>query len=147
MTDLDDRILGVVIARDQPRPDVDLTIRYTTKIPGKVTFFELSPLVVSLRHYVTTGRPLQPTDLAQLPAAGTADVDRTADDAVTLRRNAPPPCARASTTFGDEVTGYIHDLIQAQPTARITAIDTFLRRYAECRRGRGRLRARPQRLG
>ena len=129
MTDLDDRILGVVIARDQPRPDVDLTIRYTTKIPGKVTFFELSPLVVSLRTLVTTGRPLQPTDL--VPAAGTADVDRTADDAVTLRRQRPAAVRESLDDLGDEVTGYIHDLIQAQPTARITAIDTFLRRYAE----------------
>jgi hypothetical protein len=129
MTDLDDRILGVVIDRDRPRPDADFTIRYTTKVSGKVTFFELSPLVASLRTLVTTGRPLQPTDL--VPGAGTADVDRTADDAVTLRRERPAAVRESLDDLGDEVADYIHDLSQAQPAARITAIDAFLRRYAE----------------
>ncbi|WP_426502614.1 hypothetical protein ACPPVO_33905 [Dactylosporangium sp. McL0621] len=129
MTDLDDRILGVVFARDQPRPDAELTIRYTIRISGKVTFFELSPLVASLRTLVTTGRPLAPTDL--VPAAGTADVDRTADDAVTLRRERPAAVRKSLDDLGDEVADYIHDLTQAQPASRIAAIDTFLRRYAE----------------
>ncbi len=68
MTDLDDRIIGAVVDRDNPRPDAELTIRYTERIDGKITFFELSPLITALRTLLTTARPLRPTDL--VPAAG-----------------------------------------------------------------------------
>ncbi|KOV28030.1 hypothetical protein ADK60_19155 [Streptomyces sp. XY431] len=87
MTDLDDRILGVVVARDKPRPDVPLTIEYTTRVDRKVTLFEVSPLVEALRSLLTTSRPLRPTDL--VPASGPTGVDRSADEAVTVPRERP----------------------------------------------------------
>jgi hypothetical protein len=128
MTDLDDRILGVVIARDQPRPDSVFTIQYTQKVDGKVTFFELSPVVSALRTLLTTGRPLRPSDL--VPAAGTSDVDRSADDAVTLPRQRPAAVRADLAKLGQEVADFIHDLAGAQPAAIVAAIDTFLQRYA-----------------
>lgn len=128
-TDLDDRILGVVVARDQPRPDSVFTIEYTSKIDGKVTFFELSPLVAALRTLLTTARPLRPTDL--VPAAGTADVDRSTDDAVTVRRERPAAVRASLDALREEVADFIHDLSPAQPDGRVDAIDAFLRRYGE----------------
>jgi hypothetical protein len=127
-TDLDDRIIGVVIDREQPRPDAQFTIQYTHGIAGKVTFFELSPLVAALRTLLTSARPLRPTDL--VPAAGTADVDRGADDAVTVRRERPAAVRKSLDDLRKRVADYIHDLTQAQPASRIDAIDAFLRRYA-----------------
>jgi len=35
-----DRILGVVVERDNPRPDAPLTIRYTQRVTNRITFFE-----------------------------------------------------------------------------------------------------------
>ncbi|MFI0482547.1 hypothetical protein [Actinomadura sp. 9N215] len=146
MTDLDDRILGVVIERSNPRPDVELTIEYTTRISdqdgigfaGKIGFFELSPLIAALRTLLTTARPLRPSDLA--PAAGTAPVARSADDAVTLPRDRPAEVLESLTDLRDDVADFIADLGELYPAgpppaparpAIISGIDTFLSRYAK----------------
>ncbi|MFB9237862.1 hypothetical protein ACFFWC_20250 [Plantactinospora siamensis] len=128
-SDLDDRIVGAVLAHDPPRPDSVLTIEYTRPVDQKVTFFQLSPLVAALRTLLTTARPLRPTDL--VPAAGTADVDRSADDAVTVRRERPAAVRASLAALRDQVADYVHDLTQAVPDARVEAIDVFLRRYAD----------------
>jgi hypothetical protein len=70
MTDLDDRIIGVVIERDQPRPDAERTLRHTQRVHGKLTFFEVSTLIAALRSLLATPRPLRPSDL--VAAAGPA---------------------------------------------------------------------------
>lgn len=140
MTDLDDRIIGVAIDRDGPRPDAPLTIRYTTRIANKITFFELSALVAALRTLVTTARPLRPTDL--VPAAGPVTVDRSADDAVSLPRERPAAVRESLRGLGNAVDSYLADLAAllpappAVPTPQqraqlISGIDTFLRRYAQ----------------
>jgi hypothetical protein len=129
MTDLDDRILGVVIDRDHPRPDAVLTIRHTQRINGKTTFFELSSLVAALRTLLTTSRPLRPSDL--VPAAGTADVDRTADDAVSIAPKRTAAVRDGLTALGKDVADFVHDLSVALPTTQLAGgIDTFLGRYA-----------------
>src|SRR5262249_9477694 len=87
MTDLEDRIVGVGIARDQPRPDAVLTIRFPSRAPGKASLLGLSPLVNAVRTLLTTARPLRVSD--QVPAAGATPVDRGADDAVSVRRERP----------------------------------------------------------
>ncbi|HEX2313537.1 MAG TPA: hypothetical protein VHJ17_07395 [Thermomonospora sp.] len=137
MTDLDDRIIGVVVDRDRPRPDAVLAIRYTRRIPGKTTFFELSPLVDALRTLVTTSRPLRPTDL--VPAAGPAPVDRSADDAVAVPRERPAAVRAALDELREEADEYLADfapLYPAEPAPPrradiVAGIDAFLRRYAE----------------
>lgn len=48
MTDLDDRIVAYVVAKDRPRPDVELTICHTEGL-DELTFFEVSPLITALR--------------------------------------------------------------------------------------------------
>jgi hypothetical protein len=136
MTGLDDRIVGVVVDRDQPRPDAQLTIHYTRRVNGKITFFELSPLIDTLRSLLTTSRPLRPTDL--MAAAGTTPVDRATDAAVSLPRERPAAVREALVELRQDVAGYLADLsplypAEPEPPHRadlISGIDTFLSRYA-----------------
>jgi hypothetical protein len=136
MTDLDDRILGVVIEEEKPRPDVDLHIEYTTRVDDKVTFFELSPLVAAVRTLLTTSRPLRQSDL--VPAAGGAAVNRAADDAVLLPKERPVAVLASIKDLIDDVTDYVGDLGALYPDGALPArpavlagIDTFLTRYAK----------------
>ncbi|MGC5567822.1 hypothetical protein ACPYPG_33960 [Streptomyces sp. FR-108] len=138
MTDLDDRIVGVVATRDRPpRPDTKLTVRHTRRVPGKVTFFELSPLIAALRSLLTTSRPVRPTDL--VPAAGAETVDRTADDAVRLPRERPAAVREALRELRDDVARYLADLTPLFPAPPapprradlLDRIDDLLERYAE----------------
>ncbi|MGE5830970.1 MAG: hypothetical protein ACM30G_21795 [Micromonosporaceae bacterium] len=137
MTDLDDRIVGVVVNRDHPRPDAELAIRYTQRVGGKVTFLELSPLVAALRGLLTTSRALRPSDL--VPAAGVSDVDRAADEAVSLPRARPAAVRQDLDVLRTTVATYVTDLSALVPdppaaparAALLSGIDTLLRRYAE----------------
>ncbi|MEV7037789.1 hypothetical protein [Amycolatopsis sp. NPDC051061] len=137
MAELDDRIIGVVVEHDHPRPDVELTIRYTERIDDKITFFELSPLITALRTLLTTGRPLRPTDL--VPAAGSAAVDRSLDDAVTVTRKRPEVVRDALDDLADDVADYLDDVAKLYPPSPappkhadvLDRIDTLLTRYAE----------------
>ncbi|MFJ2831036.1 hypothetical protein ACIPC1_26305 [Streptomyces sp. NPDC087263] len=137
MTDLDDRIIGVVIDRDHPRPDAVLTIRYTQRVNGKITLFELSPLVDALRTLLTASRPLRPSDL--VAAAGTTALDRTADEAVSVPKERPVAVRDALTDLGEAVNDLLTDLTPLYPPdpgtpqrAEVLAgIDGFLSEYAE----------------
>ncbi|MCS7477944.1 hypothetical protein ACFFQW_42545 [Umezawaea endophytica] len=136
MTDLDDRILGVVIDDEKPRPDFELHIEYTTRVAKKVTFFEVSPLVAAVRTLLTTSRPLRQSDL--VPAAGSAAVNRAADDAVSLPKNRPLAVLGSMTDLADDVDDYLDDLRPLYPdgappkrTAVLNGIDAFLTRYAK----------------
>jgi len=62
MSVLDDRITRHV--RGAIRPDGEIAIAYTERIPGKVSLFELTALTSELRSLVLTARPLRATDLA-----------------------------------------------------------------------------------
>jgi hypothetical protein len=69
LTALDEHILNFVYTddeppEDQPRPDIELEIKYTQPLAGKITFFELAPMIESLRSLVISSRPLLPTDIA-----------------------------------------------------------------------------------
>jgi hypothetical protein len=134
MTELDDRILGVVFDKDNPRPDITPVIHYTQRVANKVTFFEVSPLVAALRTLLTTARPLRPTDL--VPAASAA-VDRTADAAVSLARQRPAAVRASMDALRMDVAAYVTDLSALYPVggvpnraAVLAAVDTFLTRYA-----------------
>lgn len=135
MTDLDDRILGVVYQRSTPRPDARPTIQYTQRVPRKVSFFELSALVSALRTLFTTARPLRPSDL--VPAAGASTVDRSVDDAVALPRDRPASVLESITDLGGTVDEYLTDLAELYPAGKdpvraevLSGIDDLLARYA-----------------
>jgi hypothetical protein len=70
MTELDGRILQHArygLGADA-HPALSVSIRYTQPVPGKVTFFELAPLLRSLRALLLKSRALTPADLA-LPSS------------------------------------------------------------------------------
>src|SRR5437762_6446563 len=115
MTDLDDRIIGAVVDRDSPRPDAELTIRHTERVAGKITFFELSPLLTALRTLLTTGRPLKPTDV--VPAAGPTTVNRSLDDAVSVSRRRPEAVRDSLEELPYRVAGYLDCLARLYPPA------------------------------
>jgi len=137
MTDLDDRIIGAAIDDKEPRPDAELTIQYTRRVPGKVGFFELSPLITALRTLLTTARPLRPSDL--VPAAGPTTPDRSIDDGVTVSRRRPDEVHDALDDLADDVDDYVDDLARLYPPAPapprrgdvLDRIDAFLTRYAD----------------
>ncbi|MFJ9460721.1 hypothetical protein ACIRST_37325 [Kitasatospora sp. NPDC101447] len=135
MTDLDDRIVGVVLATDNPRPDAELTIRYTDRVAGRITFFELSPLIAALRSLLTTARPLRPSDL--VPASGPAPADRAADTAVSLPRERPAAVRASLDALRKNVENYLATLAplypadaQPQRDRILAAVDTLLTGYA-----------------
>lgn len=74
MGELDDRILRHVITTHLPRADVEIHLRYTKTVEDKLTFFQLGPLVKSLRSLVLASRPLRPTDV-MLPNEAQGDDD------------------------------------------------------------------------
>ncbi|HEX8149789.1 MAG TPA: hypothetical protein VF591_21595 [Pyrinomonadaceae bacterium] len=64
MAELDDRVLRRVIDAVGPRPDAELKIKYMLRADGKVSVFELTPLVESLRSLLLRSRPLRASDVA-----------------------------------------------------------------------------------
>jgi hypothetical protein len=69
MTELDDRIILYVIKTFKPRPDIRLKIQYTDRLTeterlnNKISFFELAPMMHSLRALILRSRPLKTSDI------------------------------------------------------------------------------------
>ena len=78
LAELDDRVLRHAIQTQTPRPDASLRIEYTRRSTDltDITFFELMPLVASLRKLALTSRPLKATDV-MLPAEARPEQDVT----------------------------------------------------------------------
>jgi hypothetical protein len=64
MTQVDDRVYHFLANKFALRPDAEVQIRYTETLAGKVTLFELQPLVSSLRALLLQSRSLKPGDVA-----------------------------------------------------------------------------------
>jgi hypothetical protein len=135
MTGLDDRIAGRVLQTENLRGDTDPLIRYTDQVAGKITFFELSPLVASLRSLLLAARPARPTDY--LAPAGGGTLDPHGDDAVDLPRARPQAVRDALSGFGTSLSTFLTDLgallidPQAHRPQLLSGVDTFLTRYAQ----------------
>ena len=78
LAELDDRALWHAIQTHNPRPDAALRIEYTRKSSDltRFTFFELMPLIASLRKIALISRPLKATDV-MLPVEAQAEQDAT----------------------------------------------------------------------
>ena len=87
MTELDDRIVARVLHTETLRADTELVLRYTDPIAGKVSLFQLSPLVDALRALLLAARPAGPAT-SPMPAGGDT-LDPHADDGVDLPRARP----------------------------------------------------------
>uniref|UniRef100_A0AAU2K0M1 Uncharacterized protein n=1 Tax=Streptomyces sp. NBC_00049 TaxID=2903617 RepID=A0AAU2K0M1_9ACTN len=144
MSDLDDRITGAVFGPAPPRADALPVIHYTRRIPKKISFFELSPLIGALRSLLTTSRPLRSTDL--VPGAGVTPVDRAADEAVSLPRERPAKVLESLAGLREDAARFAADLEPLCPAPPgepsrgeiLHRIDEFLAGYAELAAGAGR---------
>ncbi|MEP6986982.1 MAG: hypothetical protein ABI970_15355, partial [Chloroflexota bacterium] len=81
MAELDDRIIRHIVATANLRPDAKIDIRYAQPAAPQYSFFEIAPLMQSLRALLLASRPLQPTDVMLTNEAKTS-----ADDVVTANR-------------------------------------------------------------
>lgn len=70
MTELDDRVVREVLAKENLRPDTELEIAYVDPpAEADLGVFEVAPLVVRLRSLLLRARPLRPGDVT-LPSEG-----------------------------------------------------------------------------
>ena len=135
MTELDDRIVARVMHTQTLRADTELVLRYTDPVPGKISLFQLSPLVDTLRRLMLAARPARPSDYT-MPAGGGA-LDPQADEAVDLPRARPKAVRDALSAFAGPIDALIADLGTplADPVAHrqqlISGVDTFLTRYGD----------------
>lgn len=75
MAALDDIILHHVVTNFTPRVDSAIKIQYTNPVLDKITFFELAPLIRSLRSCLLRSRPLRLSDVKLQGEAQKADDD------------------------------------------------------------------------
>jgi hypothetical protein len=122
LNDLDDRILQFLHANRAPRHDRPIIIKYTERVPGKVTWFELQALLRSLRALIVASRPLQPADLMRHN-----DANRDEQAAVTL------PKSRIETLLNDlqKILLPALDGLAAQLANPAVTIDAALEGFAD----------------
>jgi hypothetical protein len=87
MTELDDRVIRVVVAGAAPRPDATLRIDYLDNGGADSSIFQVAPMVRSLRALLTGTRPLRATDAL---LHGDASTDQDALVSVERARIAGP---------------------------------------------------------
>jgi hypothetical protein len=63
LSGIDDRVIKFVLDKPGIRPDTEIKINYMTRVPGRYSFFELAPLLNSLRSILLRSRPLTPNDV------------------------------------------------------------------------------------
>jgi hypothetical protein len=77
MTELDDRIILYVTRTFAPRPDILLKIQYTERLAdNEISFFELAPMMHSLRSLILRSRPLKSSDITLQNQATQAQEER-----------------------------------------------------------------------
>jgi hypothetical protein len=86
MAALDDIILHHIVNTFTPRIDAEIKIQYTEPVSGKVTFFELAPLIRSLRSCLLRSRPLRLTDLRLQQEAQKVEDNSSAINVETINR-------------------------------------------------------------
>jgi hypothetical protein len=64
MNELDDRIVQFVKTNSAKHPGADIKITYAEPVAGSFSFFEIAPLVKSLRKIVLHSRSLKPSDFS-----------------------------------------------------------------------------------
>ncbi len=127
MAELDDRVLGFVIKTRTPRPDATLSIQYMPSDPGKLSFFQIMPLLRSVKALVTRSRPLRATD-AMLHNDASPDNDASVfvDDArISMPKTALDQLGADIGIFLGVLTPLMADPV-ANRAAIVSGIDGFL---------------------
>ncbi|CCQ90843.1 conserved hypothetical protein [Nitrospina gracilis 3/211] len=148
LTSLDDHILKFLHATETPRPDVEVEIQYSHVFDAAddiVTFFELAPLVESLRSLVVRSRPLRPSDIALQNEAekkqdAASSIDRTL--LVDARQGVVDLTASLQTNVVVEFSGLIVDddfeATLGNATQILAKIDSVLAHYIDVQYQLGR---------
>ena len=128
MTELDDRIMRHVIAKDSPRPDAVLGIQYLASDPAKFTVFQTLALLRTLRALVARSRPLQATDaLLNNSAAPQANASVFVDSTrITLPKSALDQLATDIGTFLNTLAPLTTNPTPANQATILAGIDGFL---------------------
>lgn len=129
MSELDDRILRHVIESQSPRPDIALTLHYTERLPSKISFFELIPLISSLRTLVLRSRPLRASDIALQNEA-----TQRQEQAVFLDRGRVTPAQSSLTTLQSALTTFYTTLASEREQGVVdidSAITSFVALFAQ----------------
>lgn len=79
---LDEHVLRFLFKKPTVHPNAKIEIQYTEAVAGKVNFFELAPLLRSLRGVALASRPLRATD-----AAPPSEATPATEPALTLDKN------------------------------------------------------------
>lgn len=119
VSDLEDRILHHVESAHAPRHDLPIVLGFTTRVAGRVNWFELQALLRSLRELLVASRPLRPADLMRANDAlsgeqAAIELDRDQiqdpldelDDALTALADVAAAVADAAVTVDDALTRF-----------------------------------------
>ncbi len=125
-SDLDDLVLAFVATRPDVRPDTRIELAFVAAEPGRITFFEATPLLTSLRALALRSRPLEATDV-QLP--GEASVTKTGPIRLDTSR-----IDAVAVALGSLKTAANNFLVVVQPDADggvLTALDSHLDQFRQ----------------
>lgn len=150
LTALDDMVLDHVYRLPKPpRPDARVEITYREFKTGDVSFFELSPLLASLREVVLRSRPLRPSDVRLAHETDAAAVEDVTIDPARL--TAP---TNALTAGRDELADFFLPALDAlladsvaNEQALVDGIDQLIRDWAAVGTAVDRCAASPSGLG
>jgi len=128
MTELDDRVMSFVLAKDSPRPDASLKIQYMASDPGKFSMFQALALIRSLKALVVRSRPLQATDaLLHNDASPQVNAPVFVDSArIIMPKTALDKLGADIGTFLGTLTPLTTNLTPANIAALVAGIDGFL---------------------
>jgi hypothetical protein len=132
MSELDDRVTRFVMMQISPRPDAAITIHYTQRLTNRISFFELSAMLRSLRVLVLESRPLRASDMTlQMEATQAHDETVSVDEARLIRvRSGMSTLRQDLLTFHTTHSAQLTDLAN-QKEAILTAIDTTLTTFID----------------
>ncbi len=128
MAELDDRVMRHALGVITPRPDAAVRIEYTHKAAdlSKVTFFELMPLIGSLRKLALSSRPLKPSDvMLHNEAQSDQDQSLTLDPARVTTAQANVTALRDDTAVFQASMEALFDDLTAHRGDILSGIDTF----------------------
>jgi len=125
MSSLDDAIVWHLIQKFTLRPDAEIDIHYTQAVAGKITLFELEPLLESLRTIVTRSRPLTAADVK--PATEASKANEAQSDLNSARITLPQGILNSVNTQLDSFISTLKTPVEAKDIATLVAgIDTTI---------------------
>jgi hypothetical protein len=122
----DDLVLAHVSTQPGVRPDTHVELAFTEARSGKITFFEVAPLLASMRALLLRSRPLQATDL-QLPGEASA----AKAGPIRLEKPRLDPVVTALNSLKTQTGNFITAVQPDADADLVTNLDTHLAQFRE----------------